>query len=170
MSDEETNSDNVQVFIQTIDFESLRLMTEKINEVAAVHVYQMPALAKSYVDEKGKLGELLQMLVDYSMPESTDKWRVKTLNAVPYANANECITIGQSKLLDVAECVVVPTLKSILIVPGDESVKSGAFSPADVIQLTGLISRMPLLMEIETVDDPEDSSRKALRIYFEQMS
>lgn len=154
-----------QVFLQCVDFETLKEITKKINFVHRCISYTMPSKASTYVGKDKDLTSFIQTLMDYTNPENEESWRVSKQWNLQYGFGEDFIQIGSMKLYDIEECIIIPQLQTVFIVPGEKSVKGG-INASTVITLNDLISTMPLVMEFLSVPDENDKKKMNLSVSF----
>lgn len=147
------NEEIKQVVIHSINFETLTTILNKSNIVDLAITYQLPNLAKSWVD---KPNELLQQLVDFYSGE--DNWRLKKEKSLQLkVSPNELVNFGEHSLKDAELILAVPSMNSFFIIPGENSIKECRWNPAEVVQITNIICYMPMLL---TLSDELDENEK----------
>lgn len=139
-----------QVVIHSVDFDTFKVITKAVNIIDLSIIYQLPSLAKSWKD---KPEEFLQVLVDYYSGD--EQWRLKRENKLQVNPAG--FTFGSHTLTDAELILAVPTMNSFFIIPGEESIKNNGWNPAEVIQITNMISYMPMLLTMSNEPDDDET-------------
>lgn len=154
MSEEKVNH---SVVIHSVDFDTFKLINKSINVVDLAITYQLPTLAKSWVD---KPEEFLQQLVDFYSGE--EQWRLKRENKLQFSSDE--FKFGEHTIVDAELILAVPTMNSFFIIPGAESIKNHGWNPAEVVQLTNMVAYMPMLLTLS--DEPDEDEKFKLGATF----
>lgn len=139
-----------QVVIHSVNFDTFKVITNNVNVVDLSIIYQLPSLAKSWKD---KPEEFLQMIIDYYSGE--EQWRLKRENKQKVNPAG--FTFGTRTLTDAELILAVPTMNSFFIIPGEESIKNNGWNPAEVVQLTNMVSYMPMLLTMSNEPNEDET-------------
>lgn len=154
MSDEKVNH---SVIIHSVDFDTFKTITRAVNVIDITITYQLPNLAKSWVE---KPEAFLQQLVDFYSGE--EQWRLKRENKLQVDAS--IFKFGNHTLVDAELILAVPDMHSFFIIPGQESIKNHGWNPAEVIQLTNLVAYMPMLLSLS--NEPDENEKFKLGVSY----
>lgn len=125
--------------------------------VDAVVTYMLPKRAADY---KGKAAELIGELVSYH--KGDESWRIKKEKTVQAKTGEDSATLGNRTVYDAEMVLALAGANSFFVVPGPKSIERGGFNPAEVVQLSGLITLRPLLLHLS--DEPVDEKDGVWRL------
>jgi hypothetical protein len=70
--------------------------------------------------------------------------------------SDECIILGDKTVYDSDRVIVISTINSIYIVPGERSIKEGNCKPNEIIKLTNLLSSQIFLLKFADIPNETD--------------
>ena len=148
--------ESTAVCIQTIPFEAFKVFTSKVSYCDYVLTFNLPEKAEKYCDDPVKF---IQLLVDYQHEDNENHWRVKRENKCKFEIKEDCIMIGNKKLIDYKICSGIPLFNGFIIVPGEKSCSEGSFSPAECIQIGNMICTKPSVLRLTATKDEADETK-----------
>ena len=148
--------DRISIF-RTEDFTQFLNACELANATDCLFVYEMPYPAMDYLKDfsREEVAKLLDIVGGYHSDEK-EKWRIaKQIGASLKIDENKVIHVGDSiKLLDSNRIVFIPEGRTVLIVPGEESIKNG-LKPNLILRFKNLLSNRLFVLDMQSTEDED---------------
>lgn len=153
--DVETKTDETQhqMYVQQIDFDTFKTITQRVTNVGKLFVYNMPNKASKYIDD---IPEMIKTLDSFLTQQ--EQWRITSEKTVSYKCGQE-IYVGDWVINDVELILCIPKINSFIIVPNGQSTFKGTKSPTSILQLSNCISIMPMLLVMKDQPDPQNQGK-----------
>lgn len=144
--------------IHILAFDSFKKFISQCSLVNRMTVYTMSSKADSYATDD-KLSEFIITLNNYNKDE---QWRLSVYDNLRISFSNEGIQFENNavsfELKDSARIVVLPTINTFFIIPGENS---KSFNPAQAIQLTNMFKSQPMIFNLgDRIDDMENGEKE----------
>ena len=162
MSDEVVKEENTTMYVHQIDFETLRSILSKANQVNRLYTFNMPNKAISYSNSGFELVQLLNSYID-----TDESWRIGREHSIPMSIVEETIKVGEWEIRGTAMVMCIPKINSIIVIPDETSTYRGGKEPTKIIQLVNCISISPLLLRLGDIQDENDPEKYRLSIGYE---
>lgn len=157
MSDEEvkdaTEEKVTSMYVHQIDFDTLLQVMGKVTDVNKMFIYNMPNKAEKYNDDTFAL---INLLNDYIGGE--DDWRIAREKNVRFVIKDGKIHVGDWVINGIVNCLCIPKINSLILIPDNDSTCNGSKEPTKIIQLTNCIAVTPLLVRL--TDEPMEEEGK----------
>lgn len=141
------------MYVHQIDFETLLQVVSKVTDVNKMFIYNMPNKAEKYNEDTF---ELINILNDYIGGD--EDWRIKRERNVRFSINDNKISVGNWVISGIVNCLCIPKINSLIIIPDGESTCNGSKEPTKIIQLTNCIAVTPLLVRL--TDEPMEEEGK----------
>lgn len=141
------------MYVHQIDFETLLQVVSKVTDVNKMFIYNMPNKAEKYNEDTF---ELINILNDYIGGE--EDWRIKRERNVRFSINDSKISVGNWVISGIVNCLCIPKINSLIIIPDSETTCNGSKEPTKIIQLTNCIAVTPLLVRL--TDEPMEEEGK----------
>ena len=160
MSEESENPK--KIYLQSIKFDVFMQIVEKINLIDSLYMYSMPTHIKAYEGDVNKLTSPI-----FSFYENEDeKWRVNLTRGVEAQVTKDSFSFQDKRIVDCRVCLCMPITNSIILVPGDESIKLG-WDCSKIVQFTNLVSLTPRLLRLLDMVNEDDPEKHHIGIDYE---
>jgi hypothetical protein len=141
------------MFVHQIDFDTLLQVVSKVTDVNKMFIYNMPNKAEKYNDDTFAL---INLLNDYIGGE--DDWRITKEKNVRFTIKDKKIYVGEWVISGIVNCLCIPKINSLILIPDGEATCNGSKEPTKIIQLTNCIAVTPLLVRL--TDEPMEEEGK----------
>ena len=141
------------MYVHQIDFDTLLQVVSKVTDVNKMFIYNMPNKADKYNDDTFAL---INLLNDYIGGE--DDWRITREKNVRFAIKDNKIYVGEWVISGIVNCLCIPKINSLILIPDGEATCNGSKEPTKIIQLTNCIAVTPLLVRL--TDEPMEEEGK----------
>ena len=162
MSEETKENDVKKIYLQSINYETLLKIVQDVNVVETIYLYSMPNHIKTYAKN---VENTVQTIFSFFENED-DRWRATNMKHVDFSVNSESINFGGLKIVDIDLCICMPITNSIIIIPGQESIKLG-WDVTKVIQLSNMISLTPMLLRLTDMEDEENPPNHKISVSYE---
>lgn len=156
MSDEvkeTTEEKGASMYVHQIDYDTLLQVVSKVTDVNKMFIYNMPNKAEKYNDDTFAL---INLLNDYIGGE--DDWRITKEKNVRFTIKDNKIYVGEWVISGIVNCLCIPKINSLILIPDGEATCNGSKEPTKIIQLTNCIAVTPLLVRL--TDEPMEEEGK----------
>lgn len=141
------------MYVHQIDFDTLLQVVSKVTDVNKMFIYNMPNKAEKYNDDTFAL---INLLNDYIGGE--DDWRITKEKNVRFTIKDNKIYVGEWVISGIVNCLCIPKINSLILIPDGEATCNGSKEPTKIIQLTNCIAVTPLLVRL--TDEPMEEEGK----------
>jgi hypothetical protein len=149
------NQETVPVPVLEIEFNKLLQICEKINIADSCTYISMPNHVKTYSERNTThISELVNMLLDFEDPENS--WRLDKKTVQEMRTTEDSIILGDRVIYDSDRVIVISTINSVYIIPGERSIKEGKCKPNEIIKLSNLLSSQIFLLRFKDIPNETD--------------
>ncbi|MBR4891099.1 MAG: hypothetical protein IKU15_07425 [Clostridia bacterium] len=150
------NQETVAVPVLEIEFDKLLQILSKINIADSCTFISMPEHVKTYSNRDNMhISKLVGMLLEFEEPDNA--WRLDKKTVLEIKPAPDCVLLNDRIVYDSDRVIVVSTINSVYIIPGEQSIKSGRCKPNEIIKLTNLLSSQIFLLKFTDVPNEQET-------------